>query len=397
MSDAASPSALAGSALLLFSFGPVQPFIAAARKTADLWTGSTLLSRLAREALRPVRDECGDEAVIFPALPAGDAEAAVSYPNRFVASVPDAHADALAALAHEALQSALSDLVSGALDRAHITNETARALADRQVETFLDVNWSILPLQQGREYGEQYHQLERQLGARKATRSFDGRTAPGYRCDLIPKLAALVPARDCSPGVVRDYWAQRAERLPASRLRDGEELSAVALAKRLAPDLDDTAVAPDEEAFPSTSSLATADFKAAVLHAAPEHDDLRSAVDDYVEAMEALASPLGAREAPLPALEAKAREAEARESGLGAFARISGEWLFPSSFDPDRLGRQDTPVPPAGQEEALQALQALHAAAGHVGISPPSRYYALLLLDGDNMGAFRWTGRTTNP
>ena len=35
--------------LFLYTIGPVQSFIAQARKTQDLWCGSTLLSELSRE------------------------------------------------------------------------------------------------------------------------------------------------------------------------------------------------------------------------------------------------------------------------------------------------------------------------------------------------------------
>src|SRR5260370_39792308 len=48
--------------MLLFSLGPVQTFIAQARKTRDLWIGSLLLSKLMEAAMDGVK---GD--FIFPA------------------------------------------------------------------------------------------------------------------------------------------------------------------------------------------------------------------------------------------------------------------------------------------------------------------------------------------
>jgi CRISPR-associated protein Cmr2 len=57
-----------GVALLSFSLGPVQPFIAAARSVRDLWTGSYLLAWLTFAGLCPVLDECGPAAVVSPAL-----------------------------------------------------------------------------------------------------------------------------------------------------------------------------------------------------------------------------------------------------------------------------------------------------------------------------------------
>ncbi len=52
--------------LLNVSIGPVQEFIAEARKTRDLWVGSYLLSRVTFEAMRPVLDDFGDDAILLP-------------------------------------------------------------------------------------------------------------------------------------------------------------------------------------------------------------------------------------------------------------------------------------------------------------------------------------------
>lgn len=371
-------------ALLLFSFGPVQPFIAAARKTADLRAGSTLLSRLAREALAPVREACGDAAVIFPHLSDANGERTAA-PNRFVAVVPNDEADALAHQAEVAVQSALYETVTDALDEANVTASYPRALGEQQAETFLETYWSILPLRDDEPYGEQYSGLERLLGARKATRDFEAHSAPGYRCDLIPKLAALVPDPESRPGETREYWSQKARSQPPSRLREGEELSAVGLAKRFVPGVKTAPDASEAEAFPSTSSLAAADFKADVLRAVPDNEALREAVEAYEAAMEPLLGDLGAEETPIPKLEQLAREA-----GVESFHTISGEWLLEESFDPDRLKRQGLPVSEDIREEehraALGALRSLLKAAGDSEVDPPSRYYALLLLDGDRMG-----------
>ncbi len=53
-------------ALLTLSIGPVQSFIAAARSTSDLWAGSHLLARLAWEAIKPVCEALGPDAILFP-------------------------------------------------------------------------------------------------------------------------------------------------------------------------------------------------------------------------------------------------------------------------------------------------------------------------------------------
>lgn len=113
-------------ALLALSIGPVQGFIAAARSTSDLWAGSHLLSRLSWEAMRPVCEALGPDAILFPRLRGipqvdlwlryhmnlpdklfqdsewmqGGTDAnplfSAALPNRFVAVVPASRARALA-------------------------------------------------------------------------------------------------------------------------------------------------------------------------------------------------------------------------------------------------------------------------------------------------------------
>ncbi len=55
-------------AFLKFQLGPVQDFIAQARSTRDLWSGSYLLSWLTAAGLKALSAEIGPDAVIFPSL-----------------------------------------------------------------------------------------------------------------------------------------------------------------------------------------------------------------------------------------------------------------------------------------------------------------------------------------
>ncbi|MGV3771286.1 MAG: type III-B CRISPR-associated protein Cas10/Cmr2 [Verrucomicrobiales bacterium] len=62
------PPLLDRPAFLLFSIGPVQDFIAAARNTRDLWSGSYLLSYFAGSALSRIALDFGPDHVVFPTL-----------------------------------------------------------------------------------------------------------------------------------------------------------------------------------------------------------------------------------------------------------------------------------------------------------------------------------------
>ena len=63
---------LNGSHLLSIAVGPVQEFIAQARRTRDLWYGSHLLSELSRAAAKVVAE--GGGGLIFPAFDSSDPE-----------------------------------------------------------------------------------------------------------------------------------------------------------------------------------------------------------------------------------------------------------------------------------------------------------------------------------
>ncbi|MCX7753601.1 MAG: type III-B CRISPR-associated protein Cas10/Cmr2, partial [Blastocatellia bacterium] len=166
-------------ALLVFAIGPVQPFIAAARKMEDLWAGSHLLSRLAWEAMRPLCEELGPDAVLFPRL-RGIAQVDVwlrdrmglpdalfaqcdwlrstndanplfcaALPNRFVALVPAARAKALAEVCTQAVRQWLRNLgnevVSRLLDVAGYdveTTHTPYAQLEAQLAGFPEVHWA---------------------------------------------------------------------------------------------------------------------------------------------------------------------------------------------------------------------------------------------------------------
>src|SRR5947209_5085570 len=70
---------------LHFTFGPVQSFVAQARRTRDLYAGSLLLSHLAMAAMRSIS---GGRIVLpdFNALSAAETQSHyATAPNRFVA------------------------------------------------------------------------------------------------------------------------------------------------------------------------------------------------------------------------------------------------------------------------------------------------------------------------
>ncbi len=100
-------------ALLTFSIGPVHAFIAQARKVADLWTGSVLLSHLMAEAIKEAHEHEGE--AIFPAVACDEAPPR-GLPNRVVCRVAAAGAEAVARAMEARVRSSWNEIVRQAVD-----------------------------------------------------------------------------------------------------------------------------------------------------------------------------------------------------------------------------------------------------------------------------------------
>ena len=180
--------------LILFQFGPVQEFIAQARSTRDLWSGSYLLSWLSAHAMKAVTDEVGPDAMIFPSLrgngifdalhretvyaqkwKSGDGKFETTWkrlqdekgdklmdwllnptlPNRFFAIVPSGKGEELAKKAAAALRDELTKIAEsvwrwieekaddGQRSKVDIENWKRRFFA--QVKTFPQMTWAVQP------------------------------------------------------------------------------------------------------------------------------------------------------------------------------------------------------------------------------------------------------------
>src|SRR5574337_1698 len=169
-------------ALLTLSIGPVQSFIASARKMEDLWAGSHLLARLSWEVMRVVAEQLGPDAILFPRLRGvpqvdlwlrdacrlprklfkdcewnkGSTDSnplfAAALPNRFVAAVPASQARELAEAVQTQVRAWLQDLGADVLQR--LLQEAGVADAPElychqqmreQLGGFPEVHWAAVP------------------------------------------------------------------------------------------------------------------------------------------------------------------------------------------------------------------------------------------------------------
>jgi len=179
-------------AFLLFQIGPVQEYIAQARRTLDLWSGSYLLSYLIGCGLRHIALNYGPDNVVFPNLCAqpifdlllrdgvwtqarvqlessgGDQTLwdafgydsdygrrrllTPSLPNRFLALVPADKAADIAREVEKVIRETHANIADEVwnwaaknLASAGVWTDEQRRRFDAQNERFLDIAWQVLP------------------------------------------------------------------------------------------------------------------------------------------------------------------------------------------------------------------------------------------------------------
>jgi len=258
---------------------------------------------------------------------------------------------------------------------------------ERQVEAWLETYWVVWPWD-GADYGVAYRRAGLALDARKRVRPYPTEPERGEKCTLCGVRQALHGKRDNDREAIRGFWRGVAahHNVTSAELRDGERLCAICTIKRFA---DKAQVIVnghplDTDRFPSTSSIAAATFKEALL----EHwADLGELVKAHVDVLDMLNQP-GDKyrirlKTPDPFLYLKGKP------GADRLLRYDGDFFYRETLTPDRLkeilGRDPDETT---RREALDTLGNLldTAADSPYCISPPHTYLAALALDGDRMG-----------
>lgn len=337
--------------LLLVTLGPVQDFIAQARRTRDLWYGSHLLSELGRAAARALT--AGGAELIFPALGKGGAELSPclapvrsdgtppqDVANKILAEVPaGADPERLARATREAVMRFWRDDLAAPV-KARCSGLLASgidAVWSEQVDTLLEFAASWLPLG---DYAETRRKLEQAIAGRKMLRDF-GAWAHGR--GSVPKSSldgaretVLLPPRQRDARLARKY-----------RIADGEQLDAIGLVKRAGGE-------PDQ--FVPVVNVALASWVALASRVAP--------------------SELGSL------------HAACRELGISRIARTDLPCAAPFPFDASVLlpSRWRSVFEEQGLDGGAESWGQEHVKPILRKVSEPYPYVACLVADGDRMG-----------
>jgi CRISPR-associated protein Cmr2 len=338
-------------AILVFTFSPIQPFIAEARRAGDLYAGSHILSELAKAAAQAI----GPENLIYPDKGSLDRD----VPNKLVARTPYSQAEALAGQAKESLLTEWQRFVIEAhrylMSLQPYPDSIWQKIWQRQINSYWECYWAYAPYD-GQDYGVAYKIASRALDAAKRTRCFTQPSEPedGLKDTLSGHRSAL----RLQQANARKYWGQIAalNNLPSKlRPKGKERLDALGAIKRFG--LTEETL----ETFLSVSSVAAADF----LEAAKQHP---VELELYRQTVENLLGPHLYKPRP-------------NEKDWP----YDGDLFFLETLTANRLEDSYNLVSPDLNllQSAQDGLNKLHR---KVVRWPPRPYYALLLMDGDGMG-----------
>ena len=360
--------------LIQISLGPVQGFIATARRSRDLWFGSYILSELSKSvALALHRNHA---QLIFPFVDgletqlAADSDFLVTNVVFAELQAPDlAAARTILSLAEQAAKNrwqSLCDQAKQQIDKAQGKNQgTAEQLYDQriwqaQLGDVVEIYSGIVAV--GTEgYAQANNRLRTMLANRKNTRSF----APYHDHFHRPK-SSLDGAQS---SVLLDSQSKPVQRLRQRLgIERAEQLDTAAMVKR---------VVGRERGFVPTARVTAHEWIERV-NAAPQSQALLGKLRTQLQALADLdqGTALGKRYTEYPWLQTLA---------------FDGQLLYRHRAQAEQARLQETSRNDHQQDDidlqtvALQTLDSTLAAL-YKDHGAPNPYYGLLLADGDKMG-----------
>ncbi|GAB4580217.1 MAG: type III-B CRISPR-associated protein Cas10/Cmr2 [Anaerolineales bacterium] len=356
--------------LLIFTFSPIQSFIAEARRAEDLYKGSKILSRLAYVAGM----EIGQTSLIYPAKLSPE-----DTPNVLVAHLlNEVNPKDVADKAEEKMDEVWRGMAKNALDELKLDtglhDNYWETIWTRQTSAFWQVYWAAVPLTPN-DYKATYNLARRTLEAVKRTRVFnqpDGGEA-GEKDSLSGKRQALMIEKvsniQSNESPAKAYWRQVAAMhgITKSKIRPGgrERLDAIAVIKRFAN--------LGQEAFPSTSTVSTLDY----ISLAKSNSNTLKALHAY-------------RDEIRGQFTGKNEIFEPRKK-IDPDWPFDGDLLYTELLSVKRLKDDyDVQVTESQLRSCRDKLKNLYETKikNEEELGEPAKYFAIIVLDGDGMGEY---------
>lgn len=338
--------------LMLFSIGPVQEFIAQARKTRDLWFGSHVLSEISKEAAQTLVQHYR-ATMIFPYLTPEMLDEKLDHlkvANKVVAVVQHDNPREVAYRTRQAV--ARKWLTYADAAKEQIKEYVITPMWDRQVKDFIELYAVWYELKEDDFYADVLVQSEQLMSARKTLRDFK----PNEPADLFGDIkSSLDGGRE---SVLRTQTHSGYRKLGIKR---NEYLDAISLVKRLSHKV-------KSEESKHFSSVCEVAFRQFTSELASDPKRLKKAESYFLEVKSILSS-TGIEVSELTSLE--------------------------SSYDffyPNRIEEKLVELPLQGDNDGLLDEQVYSELTDRISelLSTiqvtPTPYYALLVGDGDRMG-----------
>jgi len=371
-----------------FTLGPVQGFVAQARRTRDFWAGSFLLSWLSAVAMQAVIKQQGE--IIFPKVSddyldwlehkgkPGTEPQQGCIPNRFKGGLAKVPQDFNPDLITDSIQQAWAALAEQIWqqDLTHCPSET-RDIWDRQVNNFWEISWAL-----------SNNAIESNLlDRRKNWRNYLPPEEAGVKCMMMDGWQELSGIATPNPKGLDLFWQDlitKGGTAIKTDLRPHEYLCAIAFIKRrfahcfaeLKTDMPNGwtlhgwAV---KASIPSVAYMAAAPWLAQVLAQAPE-DKLTA----FHDAAKKLTQSYGEYQTRLDCIDSALNK---RDDGklFWDTKSLDGNVFFESALENKNI------YPNQGQAKPVKdALKALRQSVDN--IEPVSPFYAVLMMDGDSLG-----------
>lgn len=181
--------------LVMLSIGPVQSMIAAARRSRDLWSGSWLLSELAKSCAKSLKEQGAN--LIFPYVDNASLlqmNSDFSVGNKLQVIIEANNTDELIQIINQAKKATqarfLHEVDASFKQLSHATDDIRQDVWNAQKNNYLEIQsaWAKIDTSKNDGYKHAIQKASSALAARKATRDFSpAATDPYDATRMLPK------------------------------------------------------------------------------------------------------------------------------------------------------------------------------------------------------------------
>lgn len=212
--------------IAIFTIGPVQSFISAAKKIKEFWAGSYLLSYLTWQAIEHTIEKAGDDSIIFPMVTdqpfyqrfiskkenVSDLEMP-TLPNRFMAILDKNESDEILRECEIRVTKKLYEIFNSEIMNFKLNDKDYESVK-KQIEELLEIYWVSIPATEDiNEIKNRYKDLkgtesnknssysiltslaEELLGSRKNLRDFNFVEEKGSKCFICGERSGLIDVK----------------------------------------------------------------------------------------------------------------------------------------------------------------------------------------------------------